>query len=139
MVGKAQAIYCPTDNMIASGMATVSMIALEAKMPVIVGEEGMLRNGGLATYGINYYDLGKLTSTQAVEIMKDNKNPADMHILYLEEFELLINKEVADSLDISIPGDLLERANLLVKNRINIKMFDKKDLGLLPKSFLMGV
>ena len=71
VVGKAQAIYCPTDNMIASGMATVSMIAQDAKMPVIVGEEGMLRNGGLATYGINYYDLGKLTSTQAIEIMKE--------------------------------------------------------------------
>ncbi len=113
VVGKAQAIYCPTDNMIASGMATVSMIALEAKMPVIVGEEGMLRNGGLATYGINYYDLGKLTSTQAVEIMKNNKNPADMPILYLEEFELLINKEVADSLGITIPVDLLEKAKFV--------------------------
>lgn len=113
VVGKAQAIYCPTDNMIASGMATVSMIAQDAKMPVIVGEEGMLRNGGLATYGINYYDLGKLTSTQAIEIMKENKNPADMPILYLENFELLINKEVADALGIAIPEDLLERAKFV--------------------------
>lgn len=113
VVGKVQAIYTPTDNMIASGMPTVSMIAQEANIPVIVGEEGMLKNGGLATYGINYYDLGKLTSTQAVDIIKDNKNPADMPILYQTDFELLINKEIADSMDITIPESLLERAALV--------------------------
>lgn len=113
VVGKAQAIYSPTDNMIASGMATVSMIAQEANIPVIVGEEGMLKNGGLATYGINYYDLGKLTSTQAVDMIKNNGKPADMPILYLTDFELLINKNIADSLGITIPEELLERATLI--------------------------
>ena len=113
LVGKVQAIYSPTDNTIASGMATVSMITQEAGIPVIVGEEGMLSNGGLATYGVNYYDLGKLTSSQAVEIIKENRKPADMPILYLTDFELIINKEIADTLGITIPENLSERATFI--------------------------
>ena len=53
MVGKVDAIYIPTDNMIAAGMSTVSMVATENKIPCIVGESGMVDNGGLATYGID--------------------------------------------------------------------------------------
>ncbi|WRK54759.1 hypothetical protein SD457_07615 [Coprobacillaceae bacterium CR2/5/TPMF4] len=33
-------------------------ITSQAKIPCIVGEEGMTNNGGLATYGINYENLG---------------------------------------------------------------------------------
>ncbi|MCK9479534.1 MAG: ABC transporter substrate-binding protein [Firmicutes bacterium] len=113
VVGKADVLYAPTDNMVASGMATVSLIAKEAKIPVIVGEEGMLNNGGLATYGINYYDLGKLTSTQAVEVIRNDAKVADMPILYLTDFELLINKKVADDLKIEIPKSLLDKAKLV--------------------------
>ena len=53
--GKVDAIYSPTDNMIAAGINTVSMVANEAKIPFIVAEEGMCTGGGLATYGVNYY------------------------------------------------------------------------------------
>ena len=40
MVGKVDACYAPTDNTIAAGMSTVSMVANENKLPVICGEEG---------------------------------------------------------------------------------------------------
>lgn len=70
MVGKVDAIYIPTDNMIAAGMSTVSMVATENKIPCIVGESGMVDNGGLATYGIDYYNLGKKTAKMAAKILK---------------------------------------------------------------------
>ena len=55
MVGKVDVIFAPTDNTIANGMATVSMIATDNGLPVICGESGMVEAGGLATYGIDYY------------------------------------------------------------------------------------
>lgn len=45
MIGKVDVIYAPTDNMIAAGMATVAMIANENKIPIICGEEGMVKRG----------------------------------------------------------------------------------------------
>lgn len=104
MIGKVDAIYAPTDNMIAAGMATVGMIAEENGIPVICGEAGMVENGGLATYGIDYYQLGYMAGEQAVEILVNGKNPADMPIGYLEakDCELTVNEEVAASLGIDV-------------------------------------
>lgn len=106
MVGKVDAIYTPTDNKIASGMATVSMIATENKIPVIAGEGGMVENGALASYGLDYYELGKLTANQAVKILKGGASPADMPIEYLGDFDFYSNDDVANQLGITIPEDL---------------------------------
>lgn len=106
LVGKVQAFYCPTDNMIAAGIATVAIVANPAKIPVICGEEGMVKAGGFATFGINYYELGKQTAKQAVSILKDGKKPAEMPIEYLEKCNLTVNQETAKILGISIPSDL---------------------------------
>jgi len=111
LVGKVNAIYAPTDNMIAAGMATVSMVAQPAKLPIIVGESGMVKNGGVATYGINYYDLGLLTAKQAVKILKDGAKPADMPIEYSTNCDLTINKDVAAKIGLTIPQELLDKAN----------------------------
>ncbi len=106
LVGKVDAIYSPTDNLIAAGMATVGMVAMEAGIPVICGEEGMVMTGGLATYGINYYNLGMQTGAQAVRILKDGANPAEMPIEYLSSGELVINEDFANAIGFAIPSDL---------------------------------
>ncbi|MGN0729956.1 ABC transporter substrate-binding protein [Treponema sp.] len=108
LVGKVDAIYAPTDNMIASSMAAVSLVATEAKIPVICGESGMCQSGGLATYGINYYELGKQTAKMADEIFKKGKKPAEMPIQYLDTCDFMYNKEVAEAIGISIPAELIK-------------------------------
>lgn len=106
MVGKVDAIYTPTDNMIAAGMATVAMVAVPAKIPVFAGEEGMTSIGGVATYGINYYELGKQTAKQAVAILRDGKNPAEMPIEYLTTCDLFVNEEMAKSISLELPEEI---------------------------------
>ena len=106
LIGKVDVIYVPTDNMVSAGMPTVASITEPAKIPIICGEEGMLPRGGLATYGINYYELGKLTSKQAVKILKGESKPADMPIEYLQNLSLKINTNAAQKLGIVIPTDL---------------------------------
>ena len=103
LCGKVDAIYSPTDNMIAAGMTLVSQVANESKIPVICGEEGMVKAGGLATYGINYYELGKQTAKMAVEILRDGKNPAEMPIEYLQNCDLTVNPETEKALGITVP------------------------------------
>ena len=66
----------------------------------------MCVSGGLATYGINYYELGKQTAKMAVEILRDGKKPADMPIQYLENCDLTVNEETAKALGITIPENL---------------------------------
>ena len=111
LVGKVDAIYIPTDNLLAEGMATVAMITNENKIPVIVGEEGQVINGGLATYGLSYFNLGYKAGEMAVEIL-NGADPAEMAIGYLpaEDCELIINMETVKELGITIPDEVLSRA-----------------------------
>jgi putative ABC transport system substrate-binding protein len=89
-------------------MPTVAMVANQNGIPVICGEGGMVDNGGLATYGIDYYKLGRLTGEQAVKIIKGEAATDTMPIGYLPEEEciLKINQDVATQLGIQIPEDL---------------------------------
>lgn len=104
MVGNVDAIYAPTDNMIAAGMATVAMVANENKIPTICGESGMVEAGGLATYGIDYYQLGYMAGEQAVKILTEGADISEMPIGYLsaDKCELQINEETAKELGIDV-------------------------------------
>lgn len=106
MAGKIDALYVPTDNMISAGMPTVAMVANEKKIPTICGESGLVDAGGLATYGIDYYQLGYLTGQQAVEILTKGADISAMPIGYLpdEKCELAVNTETAQILGIDVSG-----------------------------------
>ena len=108
-VSRVDAFYAPTDNVIANGMATVTMITEPAGIPVICGEEGQVQNGGTATYGISYYNLGKLTAAQAVDILEGKSAPADMPIQYLTDCVLAINEESCQRMGLAIPQELLDQ------------------------------
>ena len=106
LVGKVQAVYSPTDNMIAAGVPTVAGVLNQAKIPFICGEEGMVKAGGLATFGVNYYELGKQTAKMAVEVL-NGKKPAEMPIQYLETCDFAVNEATAAAIGITIPTELL--------------------------------
>ena len=106
MEGKIDACYIPTDNKLANGMATVAMVANEIKLPVVPGESNMVNEGGLATYGLDYYQLGYLAGEMAVDILKNGKNPAEMPIQFLpaDKCELTVNEETAKAIGIDVSG-----------------------------------
>lgn len=113
MVNKVDAVYAPTDNMIASGMVTVSMITNSAKLPMIVAEPSLVKNGGLGTYGLNYYNLGKQTAAMAVKVLTGEAKPADMPVEYLEQTDLVLNQDTIEALGITVPQELLDKAELV--------------------------
>ncbi len=106
MVGNVDVIYAPTDNVIAAGMPTVAMIANANKLPTIVGEEGMCTSGGLATYTIDYKELGKVAGEMAVKILTEGASPAEMPIEYYpsDKLRLVVNEETANELGIDVSG-----------------------------------
>jgi len=106
IVEKCDAIYIPTDNVFASAMPIVHGVTAQSKTPVICGESGMVDNGGLATLGINYKDLGYQTGLMAVKILKGEASPATMPIESATEFDFVINGIVAEEIGLEIPEDL---------------------------------
>jgi putative ABC transport system substrate-binding protein len=109
LVSKADAIFTPIDNTVASAMPLVSQIAKQAKIPVYVGADSLVKDGGLATYGINYPVLGQETANMAVEIL-GGKNPGDMPVKTMTEMEIYINMDTAKAIGITIPEEILKNA-----------------------------
>ncbi len=106
IVDQCDAIYIPTDNIFASAMPVVHGVTSVSKTPVICGESGMVDTGGLATLGINYYDLGYQTGLMAVKVLKGEAKPATMPIESASGFDFAINGTVAEEIGLEIPEDL---------------------------------
>ncbi|MEG1972355.1 MAG: ABC transporter substrate-binding protein [Oscillospiraceae bacterium] len=104
---KVEAIYSPTDNTIASALPNVLKITNDAKIPMFTGWAPSPENAGIASLSIDYYELGKLTAQQAVDILTRKSVPADMPILHQENCKAYINEENAKVLGITIPEKYL--------------------------------
>lgn len=103
MIGNVDVLYVPTDNTVSAGFSTVAQICNDNKLPTIVGEEGMVDQGGYATYGIDYYELGRAAGALAVEVLVNGKKPSDMPVVYLDSnaCQRKINEETANILGLS--------------------------------------
>lgn len=93
-------LYLPTDNTMAATMPTIGEIATEYKLPVVAGATGMVDDGGLATYGINYTDLGRQTARIALRILQNDEMPSDIAVETSDNLELFVNEEMAEALGI---------------------------------------
>ncbi|MBR6800682.1 MAG: ABC transporter substrate-binding protein [Eubacteriaceae bacterium] len=116
--GAVDAIYIPTDNTLADAMTTVAAAAIECKIPVVPGEPGMVKNGGLATFGIDYYSLGKQTAEMAVKVLESEdplKTVGTLPVVYqtdASDCETAINTDTAAAIGITIPDEVM---NIAVK------------------------
>jgi len=113
MLGSVDAIYTPTDNMMASTMPTISSIATPAGIPIVCGETNVVHKGSVGTYGMDYYKLGKIAAHQAFEILVNNKKPHDMPIQYLEENQLTLNVDIIEKLKLNVPEELKKVADFV--------------------------
>lgn len=114
LVGRVDAIYVPTDNTVASSIESVIMVAESAGLPLVVGEEGMVRRGSLGTVGIDYYQLGRQTARMAVEVL-NGASPAAMPIQYLDSDALIINLQAAKAMGIQVPDDVIADAAIVIE------------------------
>lgn len=109
VAGSVDAIYLPADNAFASAMATVNSKAVEYQIPVYAGVEAMIQEGAIATTAIDYYELGKQTAAQAVRIL-DGEAASDIPVETQKEFALVVNKTFAESVGITVPQTVLDKA-----------------------------
>ena len=94
LTDKADAIFIPIDNTIASAMPVVAQVAKDAKTPVYVGADSLVKDGGLATYGVNYVVLGQETANIAIQIL-EGQNPGDIPVKTISDVEVYLNKTTA--------------------------------------------
>lgn len=105
------AIYVPTDNVVVTSLETVLKVGEEKKIPVFGAEGDSVERGTIATYGLNYFDLGYQTGEMAVRILVDGEDPAAMAVETLSTPMLYLNTGAAERMGVTIPDDLLEQVD----------------------------
>jgi len=114
MIGKVDALYLPTDNMIISSIAAVIKVAEEHKIPVITGETDSVEKGALASIGIDYYQLGRTTGEMALQIINGEK-PQDMAVQSQTGTDLVINLSAAEKMGVVISEELKSKAKKIIE------------------------
>ena len=109
LVGKVDILFSPIDNTIASAMPIVAKTANDSKVPFYVGADSMVKDGGLATYGIDYSILGKETGDMAIEII-NGKKPGEIPVRTMAEMNIYLNKTTADKIGVTLSEDILGKA-----------------------------
>lgn len=74
LISQVDAIYVPIDKITSSAMTLISDIALKNNK-FVVCSENLINKGAAACYGIDYYELGKLTAKQAAVILEKKNTP----------------------------------------------------------------
>ena len=98
-------VYIPTDNTAAAYTETIANELIPAKIPAVVGEEGICKGCGVATLTISYYDIGYATGLMAYEILANGADVSTMPIQYAPQFTKKVNTANAEALGITVPAD----------------------------------
>lgn len=115
IAGEVDALYIPTDNTFASAIPLVVSITDVEKVPVICGENGMVKGGGLATVGIDYYKLGQQTGKMAIRVL-EGEDVSKMPVEFPDSTEVCINLDTAEKIGVTIPQDIIDSAAIIIKN-----------------------
>jgi len=113
--GRAEAVLMMVAGFVAAGHRTeIAERAVKSRLPVIYAERRFVEAGGLMTYGVNVEDLDRRAATYVDKILKGAK-PANLPVEQPTKFELIINLKAAKQIGLTIPPNVLARADRVIK------------------------
>ncbi len=119
IIDRVDAVYVSTDNTVVSALSALTDVAMEAGVPVITADPSSAdEHDVLAALGFDYYQMGRVTGALVADII-EGADPAGIGTVYMtdpEDQELLLNRDIADALDIAIPDAVAELASSFVEN-----------------------
>ena len=113
LVREADAVYLPTDNLVASVVSLITEKATTAKKIVFGAEAAHVKGGALITQGVSYYEIGKEAGKMAIDILKNGKKPNEIKFKTMPLNEIVVNAKTLAALGISLPEDVKSKAKLV--------------------------
>jgi ABC-type uncharacterized transport system substrate-binding protein len=112
---RAQALIVPPANPVAFGMRDqIASFVQKNKLPSIYAQREYVDAGGLMSYGPSTPDMHRRAATYVDKILKGRK-PADLPVEQPTKFELVINLNTAKQIGLTIPPNVLARADTVIK------------------------
>jgi putative ABC transport system substrate-binding protein len=112
--GSADAVLVLPSSILNSHRAQVAELAVKSRLPVIYWQSEWVENGGLMSYGVSFTDLFRRAATYVDKILKGAK-PADLPVEQPIKFEFIVNLKAAKQIGLTIPPNVLVRADKVIK------------------------
>jgi putative ABC transport system substrate-binding protein len=111
---RADAVVVLAGTVIIGQRAQIAGLAIKRQLPSIYERREFVEAGGLMSYGISIIDLDRRAATYVDKILKGAK-PADLPVEQPTKFELVINLKTAKQIGLTIPPNVLARADRVIR------------------------
>ena len=112
--GEADAYFYVPDSIVIGQVQQIIDTAKSKKLPTMLQEQSPVAKGALASYGQNYYEIGRV-SAKYVQRVLSGVQPRDLKVETVDDVELVINLQTAKALGLTIPPNVLARARKVIK------------------------
>ncbi|HEU4342861.1 MAG TPA: ABC transporter substrate-binding protein [Candidatus Binatia bacterium] len=112
--GRADAFLMMAGSVLLSQRTQIADLAVKSRLPAIYYDPQFVEAGGLMTYGVSFTDLDRRAATYVDKILKGAK-PADLPVEQPTKFEFIINLKTANQIGVTIPPNVLARADKIIK------------------------
>jgi putative tryptophan/tyrosine transport system substrate-binding protein len=112
--GHAGAVLVLASPLIESHRTQITDLAAKNRLPAIYYAPEFVEAGGLMSYGTSFPDLFRRAATYVDKILKGAK-PADLPVEQPTKFEFIINLKAAKQIGLTIPPNVLARADKVIK------------------------
>jgi len=103
-----------TSPILRAARARVAEFAVKYKLPTIYNDIQFVEAGGLLYYGVSFYDLDRHAAIYVDKILKGAK-PADLPVEQPKKFDFVVNLKAAKQIGLTIPPNVLVRADRVIK------------------------
>lgn len=110
LVDKVDCITNLTDNTVVSALQTELEAANAKNIPVFGSEVEQVKNGCVASMGLEYYELGKQTGHMAAKVLKGEAKASEINFETITEASLYVNTEAADKIGLTLSDDFVSGA-----------------------------
>ena len=111
---RADAVLVLNSPSLNSQRARTTELAVKSRLPAIYWATEFVETGGLMTYGVNFTDLYRRAARYVDKILKGSK-PAELPVEQPTRFEFIVNLKTAKQIGLTIPPNLLARADKVIK------------------------
>jgi putative tryptophan/tyrosine transport system substrate-binding protein len=112
--GHADAVLVLTSAITNFQRKLIAELAVKSRLPAIYYAPEFVEDGGLMSYGVSIPDLFRRAATYVDKILKGRK-PADLPVEQPTKFEFVINLKAAKQIGLTIPPNVLVRADKVIK------------------------